>query len=474
MVVPIRWRITLWYVFLLTVVVIGLSAFLLLRLQAGLLHGLDEGLATRAAQISLGLENGCEGEFQDVSDASLTGLPLGESGAQLVGADGSVKEWSGDQAAEQPLIDGATLQAVLAGENYRGSVTSGPDAERFRVLAVALPSGRCHGVIAVATSYDQVSRSIRQLWLLLVAAGPAVILLSAVGGWWLTGRALSPVARLTREAEAIGVERLDARVDVPAAQDELRQLALTLNSMLDRLARGLEDRRRFVADASHELRTPLAVMRSELDVSLRDRGLTPEARLTLESTVQEVERMRAIVENLLTLARADDGRLELLKEDVDLTQVADAAVETAAPLARAAGVAITVDGPPLHARLDRLRIQQVLGNLLSNAIRYAPRGSEVRIEIWRREDGAGFTVSDHGPGVSESVATRVFDRFVRGDAARTNDGGSGLGLAISREIVRAHGGEIWVDASPRGASFSFVLPGPEPHLVPTDPIGRPG
>jgi len=456
---PIRTRITLGYVALLTIVVLAASAFLLVRLRASLIRGVDEGLATRAAQIAIGLQGGCEGEFRDVSDASLVGLPLGEAAAQLLGPDGSVRESTGDPAAAQPLIDVEAIDQILGGGTYRDTVKLGPDDESFRVLAVTPPSGSCKGVIAVATSYEEVARSLRQLALLLLLAGPAVILLAAAGGWWLTGRALSPVARMTKEADAIEVDRLDQRIDVPAADDELRHLALTLNSMLDRLSRGLEDRRRFVADASHELRTPLAVMRSELEIRLRDPQLGPAARDSLESATLEVERMQSIVENLLTLARADDGALGLLVEDVPLHQLAESTITAAQSMARAAGVTLLVDGPAAPARVDRLRIEQVLANLLSNAIRFSPRGGVVRIETWERGDMVGCTVTDEGPGVSSDVANRIFDRFVRGDPARSDDGGSGLGLAISREIVLAHGGEIWVGTSSgAGGAFSFKLP----------------
>lgn len=459
MALSIRTRITLWYLLLLTIVVVTVSAVLVVRLQSGLIAGLDEGLATRAAQISLGLQRGCEGEFRDVSDASLVGLPLGESAAQLLAPDGSVRESTGDAAANQPLIDQASVGQILNGGTYRATVSTVPDAEPFRILAVALPAGQCNGVIAVATSQDSIARSVRQLTILLLVAGPGVIFLAGAGGWWLTGRALSPVARMTEEADAIGVERLDERVEVPAADDELRHLATTLNSMLDRLARGLEDRRRFVADASHELRTPLAVMRSELDVGLRDPDLQGSARETLTSTAQEVERMQAIVENLLTLARADDGSLGLLREELDLLQVATDIATAAEPSAKAADVHIAVSGPPARAYADRLRIEQVLSNLLQNAIRYSPPASEVCIETWDDGRVVGCSVRDAGPGVPGHMSERIFERFVRGDHARSPDGGSGLGLAISREIVGAHGGDIWLDAgSNGGATFSFHVP----------------
>jgi len=238
---------------------------------------------------------------------------------------------------------------------------------------------------------------------------------------------------------------------------------VTLNAMLDRLERGVEDKRRFAADASHELRTPLAVMRAELDVSLRDAALSPSAREALESAQEEVERMRAMVENLLVLARADDGSLELLRAPLDLAEVTSSVAENASMLGRPKEITLITEGPHVSVRADRARIEQVVMNLVSNAISFSPRGGKVRLSTWSENGRAGCTVTDEGPGVSPELAGHVFERFVRGDVARTNDGGSGLGLAISQEIVAAHGGHIWVDSrAGEGGSFSFWLPAEEP------------
>ncbi|MEP6759457.1 MAG: ATP-binding protein [Actinomycetota bacterium] len=458
---PIRARLTLWYVVLLAVVLLVLGGFLTLRLHAGLIRGLDESLATRAAQISLGLQHGCEGEFQDVSDASLVGLPQGESGAQLLAPDGSVSESAGDPAADQPLLSPQQVADVLGGSTLRMTVPASGDAEGFRVLGIS--SASCPGVIVVATSTDEVQRSGRELLIQLVIGGPIALLVAGVGGWWLAGRALAPVARMTREADTIGMDRLDERIEVPPATDEIQRLAVTLNAMLDRLEHGVEDKRRFAADASHELRTPLAVMRAELDVSLRDGDLSASARDALESAQEEVERMRSIVENLLMLARADDGSLELLRTSIDLAEVTDAVARNASTLARPKNVSIVTDGPSVSVRADRARIEQVVMNLVSNAVRFSPVGRRVAVTTWARDAGAGCTVTDEGPGVPPELAGRVFDRFVRGDAARANDGGSGLGLAICREIVAAHDGRIWVDVRPgAGGSFSLWLPAEDP------------
>ena len=465
---PIRARLTMWYVGLLAVVLVVLGGFLILRLHAGLVHGLDDSLATRAAQISLGLQGGCEGEFQDVSDASLVGLPQGESGAQLLGPAGTVLESTGDPAAQRPLLSVDQVRSVLNGAALRGTVHTGPDAEAFRMLAVSLPSGACSGVIVVATSTDEVGRSVRELLIQLSIGVPIALLVAGLGGWWLAGRALAPVARMTREADTIGIEGLDERIDVPRASDEVQRLAVTLNAMLNRLERGVEDKRRFAADASHELRTPLAVMRAELDVSLREADLSTSAREALESAQEEVERMRSIVENLLTLARADDGSLELFRAPLDLADVTEAVTENASPMARPKRIAIVTDGPSATVQGDRARIEQVVLNLVNNAIRFSPAGGDVTVTTWLRDGGAGCTVNDEGPGVSPELAGHIFERFVRGDAARSNDGGSGLGLAICHEIVMAHGGRIWVDARPgAGGSFSFWLPGDGVARAPT-------
>lgn len=169
--------------------------------------------------------------------------------------------------------------------------------------------------------------------------------------------------------------------------------------------------------------------------------------------------MREIVENLLTLARADDGTLDLLRAEVALHELADGVVEATTPLARVAGVHLEVRGPAAECSVDRSRIEQVLTNLVSNAIRYSPDRGVVRIQCWARDGEVGSTVTDEGPGVPPEMGARIFERFVRADPARASDGGSGLGLAISREIVEAHGGRIWVDPRPgAGGSFSFAVP----------------
>ena len=457
---PIRARLTAWFVIVLALICIALGAFLVVRLRADLVHGVDTGLDTRAAQISLGLQNGCEGEFQDVSDASLVGLPLGESGAQLIGPDGSVLESTGDTVAQGTMLNPSQVRAVLGGERIRATLTAGPDHEPFRLLAIRLRPAVCSGAIVVSTSLDDVDRSVHRLIVLLMIAGPVALAAAGVGGWLLARRALRPVARMTVQAGEIGGAGLDERIDVPRSSDELQRLAITLNEMLDRLELGVNEKKRFVADASHELRTPLAVMSSEIDVRLRSSDLDPSAREILVSAREEVEHMNGIVENLLTLARLDEGGLALLHERLNLARVVESSVARIRPIAEERRVRIETHADDISVVGDNARLEQVVTNLVGNAVKYSDMGGEITLTVERRDGEAVCSVADRGPGVEGSFASHIFERFVRGDPARArSQRGAGLGLAIAREIIEAHGGRIWVGSRTGGGSvFAFALP----------------
>jgi two-component system, OmpR family, sensor kinase len=459
---PIRLRITIWSVALLAILMAALATFVVIRLRADLVAGVDSTLATRASQISLGLAAPGEGEFQDVSDAALRQLPGSESAAQLLDGRGIVLESSGDAVAEKPMVGADDLATVRRGDPVNQTVALGPDAEPFRVLAIGLP-GAGERIVVVATSLDTVDASVGRLTTLLLLAGPALLLVAGLGGWWLARGALAPVSRITRTAGAIGIEHLDERVEVPTTADEIHDLAVTMNGMLERLQRGVADQRRFIADASHELRTPLAVMRAELEVNLREPGLPPEARETLASMYEEIEAMGAMVEDLLTLARADEGELRLTPEPMDLHATAVQVRDALATVAATSSVEVRLEGDRAPVLADRRRIEQVLRNLLANAITYAGRGGHVVISTGTEGGSARCLVRDDGPGIPEAARPHVFDRFFRADPSRTR-GGAGLGLAICREIVAAHGGGIEVTSEEgRGTTFTFSIPLREVH-----------
>jgi len=445
---PIRARLTAWYVLLLAAILVVLGTFLVFQLRSDLQAKTDRELRQNAVQIAHAYSK--EGP-DDFFDASRTVLP-GDGVAQVLDSGGRLLHTFGVAAAGTAMLS--------PGAEGVSTVTLGRGHERYRAIALpAIRAGERH-VVVVAESLRDDEEAVERVLVLLLLAGPAALAATALGGWWLARKALVPVGRMTAKAEQIGIDRLDERLAVPRVDDEVGRLAVTLNAMLDRLEQGVHDKQRLIADASHDLRTPLAVMRAELDVSLRGDDLSADAREVLESVREEVDRMSRTVGNLLTLAALDEDRLELLTTRVRLDEAIGAAARPLGPLAAAKGVRLKVDGEPAEAQADPQRLHQALTNFIENAIKYSRPDSEVEVTSWRRNGEVGVTVRDEGPGIPADERPRVFDRFYRVDGARGREaGGSGLGLAICREVARAHGGRVWVDSEVgTDSAFSLALP----------------
>ncbi|TMK83845.1 MAG: HAMP domain-containing protein [Actinobacteria bacterium] len=456
MTMPIRARLTVWYSAILAAILVALGLFVTLRVNADLMRRTDQALALTADELSTDFSTtGGENEFRDVADASLAGLPRDRSFAQLLSPAGAVEDWSGVGVARTIALSPNQLSAAGRGERRPGRISR--SGQTYRTLAVRFPNDSAGQVLVVGTSLAEVNESTWRLIVWLLAACPLGLALAAVGGWWLAGASLRPVEQMTREAAEIEASRLSRRVPVPAAKDEIHRLAATLNSMLERLEASSEAQRRFVADASHELRTPLTAMRAEIDVSLRSRDLTDDAREALTSAADQVGGMTRTVEGLLTLASLDAGKLALFPETLDLRALAEGVAASLSILADEQGVRVRVEGPAAWVMADHDRMLQVLTNLLDNGIKYAGRNGTVRIETWMNGVEAGVVISDSGPGIPPGSLPHVFDRFYRSDPARsTGQGGSGLGLAIAKDIVAAHGGRIWAEGDTDGGSNLHV------------------
>jgi signal transduction histidine kinase len=245
---------------------------------------------------------------------------------------------------------------------------------------------------------------------------------------------------MRRRAEAITLERSGERLPLPPAHDEIRQLGDTLNTMLDRIEAALQRERRFVADASHELRTPLATLRAELELANRVGRSPDELRSAVGSAGEEVERLSRLADDLLVIARSDQGRLSIASERVQLRPLLVRVRDRLASRASAAGREIVVDAPEaMDAELDPLRIEQALGNLVDNALRHGD--GTVRLSAERDDGFVVLAVADDGPGFPVDFRSHAFERFSRADDGRSG-GGAGLGLAIVRAIALAHGGDV--------------------------------
>jgi len=293
---------------------------------------------------------------------------------------------------------------------------------------------------------------------------PIILLLSSAVSFLLAGHALMPVGRLISDLEAIQDGRsLHRRLPVESDENEIDRLSQTLNAMMSRLETSFAALRRFTADASHELKTPLTVLRADIERAMQSPNVADDQLPALEEALAETARMADLVESLLTLARADEGRFDLHREDVALEPIVREVVETATILGEASGVRVQLEtSDAAHVEGDPVRLRQLFLNLVTNAVKYTPRDGTVTISLEDRGDHVAFVVQDTGVGIAAADLPYIFDRFWRADRVRSRTGergGAGLGLAIAQWIAHAHGGFISVGSRlGRGSTFTVQLP----------------
>jgi two-component system OmpR family sensor kinase len=356
------------------------------------------------------------------------------------------------------LPDAMVLRAAVSpGEPAHETVRAGYD-EDLRLLAMRVSDAvALGGVLIVAESLEPTEGTLAQARELLLACGVGAVLLVVAGATLLTGAALAPMARLTRAAARIAATgHYHERVPTPARQDEVGQLAATVNDLIATVARTLEAQRQLLADTSHELRSPLTAVLANLDLLRRDLA-APERELCVGEASNEAQRMRRLVNDLLLLAQADATQV-IARAPVALDRLV---AETTTTMARQA-IAHHFDtqlARELVVQGDQERLTQALRNLLENAVRYTPPGTTVRVTLGAEADGqARITIADTGPGIDAVHLPRLWDRFYRVDRSRAA-GGSGLGLAIVRYITEAHGGSVAVESAPgQGTAFHIRLP----------------
>jgi len=326
-------------------------------------------------------------------------------------------------------------------------------------------TGPVRRVVAAASMANVEFMQSEQFGVFLLIA-PLVGLLSVIMAYVITGRALSPVDEIIREVSALTDGRsLHRRLPQAEGGDELARLSATLNAMIARLEQSFSGLRRFTADASHELKTPLTVLRADIERAMSAGPRSTEGLVALEEALQETARMADLVESLLTLARADEGRFDLHRELVALVPLVRDVAETAQILGEDAGLRVNVQSlDDAKVMADALRLRQLFLNLVTNAVKYTGRGGCIELSLTRRAETVEFAVSDTGIGIAGADLPFVFDRFWRADRARSRQSeraGMGLGLSISQWIAHAHGGSITVASRlGRGSTFTVSLPLP--------------
>lgn len=477
----IRIRLTLWYAL---VLVAGLALFagaVLWQTARQTSASLDETLRQRAADVRDDLRFGRGITLRsDAPDESNRQLGEAVLWIRVLDARGRTAILQGPRL---PLLPPGALSDLRPGLRTWTAAGADPRASAVRVDTLpVMAGGRRVATIQVLTTTHGVEEVTANLLRAMELAGAAIVLLGALSALFLADRALRPVDRITRLAGEIGDDDLHRRVSVEVwgpgreVRDELGRLARTFDGMLDRLQEARERRRRLTADVAHELGTPIATIASGAEIALRRPREAEEYRAALRHIVDESRHLDRVVDDLLTLARADTGALAMQRELVEIDEACRQAVAALRPLAAENAIAVDLDLPPRAVLVmgDELRLGQVVRNLLDNALRHAPRDGQVTLTLRqdRGEDagGAGPTVtirvSDNGPGIPADELDHIFERFHRvttasrpePDGARRR-AGSGLGLAICKAIVRAHSGRIWVERDARpGAQFVVALP----------------
>ena len=339
--------------------------------------------------------------------------------------------------------------------------------EPVQLAAVVTPSLRQYGVERVVVGMPSgwiAEQDQQELLATILTIAPLLILLSVALAYVIAGRTFRPMQELMTSLEAISDGRsLHRRLHVGESDDEIARLTTTLNAMLGRLESYFQALRRFTADASHELKTPLTVLRADVERAMHPGTSSRERLVALEEALHETTRMAELVEQLLTLARADEGRFDLHREPVTLEPLVREVFETALILGEAAGLQVTLSAVEDATVMgDHARLRQLFLNLVTNAIKYTPRGGEVEVALRRAGDVVTFAVRDTGIGIAAADLPYIFDRFWRADRVRSRGGergGFGLGLAISQWIAQAHGGTLTASSRlTRGSVFTVTLP----------------
>jgi heavy metal sensor kinase len=327
-------------------------------------------------------------------------------------------------------------------------------------LQVDTPDGN-RFVVESGASYHEVRIVLHGLLLILAVYTPFIVSLAGGGGYWLMRRSLQPIDEITKRAEGITSTNLNERLPAIRTGDELERLSISLNRMIARLDDAFQHINRFSADASHELRTPLTILQLELEEVIQNHRLDPALSEQIASALEETHRMSRIVENLLAISHLDAGEVKMKKVPLDLGELAKFTADEMRLLAEEKSVMLHSDvRTGIFVQGDRSRLQQVIVNLIDNAIKYTQKGGEVSVSVRRNANAGILEVFDNGAGIPAHALPHVFERFYRADKARSRaSGGAGLGLSIAKAICTAHGAEITVFSQEgQGSRFRIVLP----------------
>jgi heavy metal sensor kinase len=477
MALAFRTKLTLWYSLVLAALLGVAAAVLIVTLQGIAGRKLDATLwvlgATEAEGMVADLQDRrlSTPDYQTVHDVDYRQLPgyqefPVEKYVTVLKANHQVADFSSNLPAALPVNDELVTLALAGQVSYETTDIKG--VGRLRMVYIPVEGQQRKGeqlepfvvVAAVPTAFvgADLASLFRRAALIIII----VLVLAALSGWLLARRALRPVSQTADAVRRIGDRNLHERLPEPGTRDEIDQLIKVFNELLARLDRAFDLQRRFTSDASHEIGTPLTVLKGNTEVALLERHSPEGYEAILRSNLEEIERLSKLISNLLLLARSDAGEPQITRDIVSLNAQVTAVCARVAPLVQDCKIEFDAKvSTPAFIEGDPVALQQILFNLITNALRYTPAGGQVRISVGRASDSlAKVEVSDTGVGISQDELPHIFDRFYRGKNVRTREpSGSGLGLAICQTLAEAHGGRIEVESQlGKGSRFTLVLP----------------
>ncbi|MGZ3495296.1 MAG: sensor histidine kinase [Thermodesulfobacteriota bacterium] len=475
----LRFKLTLWYVLILGVLLTSFSGFLYFTLSKSLYRDVDNKLKSLAELIasesSSPLSKFSFGTIDQALEASMNLKPIGKF-IQVLDESGNIGRKSDNlRNVQLPISLNALKNASKGSNTFETNRTIENTPLRIMTFPV-VENGHVTKIVQIASSLEGVEDALNKLFLILIISVPSTLILASLGGQFLAHKALKPVDDITQTARMITSKNLNQRINPPKVKDEISRLIETFNEMISRLDQSFQQMKQFSSDASHELKTPLTILKGEVEVMLRKERTSHEYQQTLKSNLEEINRMSQIVEDLLTLSKADTGEIGLNKEDINLTEILNEVVAQMNRLASSKKLDLSSSNhdEDIHLFGDALRLRELFINLIENGIKYTEEGGSIRIFLQKvssarnqsgwleREKGelVKIIVSDTGIGIAQEDQERIFDRFFRVDKARSREqGGSGLGLSICKWIVEAHQGDIEVESElGKGSSFIVRLP----------------
>ena len=474
----LRFKLTLWYVLILGILLISFSTFLYFTLSKSLHRDVDNKLRSLAELVSSESSSPLSkfgfGNIDQALETSMNLKPIGKF-IQVLDESGNIGRKSENlKNVQLPISLNALKNASKGLITFETNRSIGNTPLRIITFPV-VENNHAAKIVQIASSLEGVEDALNTLFIILIITVPLALMVASLGGQFLAHKALKPVDDITQTARMITSQNLNQRITPPKVKDEISRLIETFNGMISRLDQSFRQIKQFSSDASHELRTPLTILKGEVEVMLRKERTQQEYQQTLKSNLEEINRMSQIVEDLLLLSKADTGQIILNKGDINLTEILSEVVAQMDMLARSKRLYLSASNnhQDVHIFGDALRIRELFINLIENGIKYTEEGGSIHISLQKeylpplrnltdrlekeRERFIKIIVSDTGIGISKEDQEKIFIRFFRVDKARSREqGGSGLGLSICKWIVEAHQGQIKVE-SELGKGSSFVV-----------------